>query len=351
MGMTKSIKDLCEQAIRERVFPGCVVGYIRDGETNVLPFGRWRYEAGSPPVQVDSIYDVASLTKAIPTSSIALKLIEDGKLSLDDVVIKYVPELQNEYRNQITVRHLLTYTVVFNTPPGIAKIAIEQPNEVLPRLFAAELMSPPGTKYVYSSGPTILLGLIIERIFRQPLDEIAQKLFFGPLGMEDTSFYPERMDDERIVPTEVDWRGEVRGQAHDEAVWALRKQGRIPGHAGLFSTAGDLLKFAEMLLNEGAAGDQRLLKAETIPLMHTNQLKGLNAETALGWKIDLENMTGGAGSPSQFGMTGFTGCLIVVDPERKAAMVHLSNRLYPKRPESREPIEAFWRSLADLVLG
>ncbi|MDB5178170.1 MAG: hypothetical protein JWN01_113 [Patescibacteria group bacterium] len=242
MSVTAQVEQICERAIRERVFPGCTVGWIRRGKTEVRAFGRLTYEAGAPAVTAETTYDVASITKSIPTSSIILKLLEDGRVALDDQAIAYVPELQNEFRERILIRHLLTYTVIFDLPGGLAKVARETPDQLLERLFTCPLLAPPGERYHYTNSPAILLGLIVERICGRPLDEVAQELFFKPLGMKNTTFHPG-LPAEAVAPTEVDWRGEVRGSVHDEAGWALRESGKPPGHAGLFSTTGDVLKF------------------------------------------------------------------------------------------------------------
>jgi CubicO group peptidase (beta-lactamase class C family) len=346
-----SLRRVAEEAIRNRVFPGTVVGYIRDDESSVVAAGHFTYDAASPQVRPGTVYDVASVTKSIPTASILLKLIEDQKLSLDDQVLDYVPELENDFRGQILVRHLLTYTVIFRILPGFAKVAKERPKELLQRLFQAPLASPPGERFLYTSAPTVIQGLIAERICGQPLDVIAQRMFFDPLAMLHTTFHPQSLDHASVPPTEIDWRGEVWGQPHDEAVWALNQREMVPGHAGLFSPAEDLLRFCQMLLNGGELDGSRIFQPKTIELMHTNQLAGIGESAGVGWKLDWDKFVGTSGSDQKFGMTGFTGCLVLIDPVTKRALIQLSNRNYPRRPETRESIFRVWTRMADLVFG
>lgn len=346
----RKIAAFCEAAIAARTTPGCVVGYVRNGKTCVLPFGGIRYEASAARVNEQTAYDVASITKSIPTSSIILKLAEQGRIRLDDKVTDYLPELENDYRDEILIRHLLTFTVCFDFGKTLASVARENPEGVLDTILKAPLMEPPGMRYVYSNAPSLLLGVIAERTIGQRLDAIAQDWFFEPLGMQRTGFDPSDWPRDDIAPTEVDWRGEVQGTVHDPAAWALMKHGMIPAHAGLFSTAGDLLRFAQMLLNEGEFENKRILEPETVRLMGTNQTPHLAVRAGLGWEIDRKEAQGHNVSAQAFGKTGFTGTSIVIDPQKQAAMVLLSNRTYPQRGE-RETILAFWSGLADIVFG
>lgn len=348
--LDQQIGELCNAAIRDHVFPGCQVGYARSGETQVLPFGRLTYDADAPDVTGLTVYDVASITKSVPTSSIILKLVEEGRLSLDDKAITFLPELANEYREEILIRHLLLFTVVFKLPDTMAEAARTSPDQLLEMIFSAPVTAPPGQKYTYTNAPSLLLGLIAERICQQPLDEIAQVMFFAPLGMSRTTFHAEPLPLGDVAPTALDWRGEVRGRVHDPGAWALFEAGRIPGHAGLFSTAADLLRFAAMLTSEGQLEGQRFFSSKTVRAMHTNQLQGLNEAAGLGWMMSRPETMGTAGSPEVFGRTGFTGTMFLIDPVKKRALVVLSNRTYPRVPESYDAIRSVWRSLADLVL-
>jgi CubicO group peptidase (beta-lactamase class C family) len=345
--MDEHIRQLCDRAISSRVFPGCQVAYVRAGRQSAQAFGRLTYDDKAPDVTNETRYDVASVTKSVPTSSLLLKLIEDGQVGLDDPVIKYIPELSNEYREQILVRHLLTYTVVFDIT-GMAALAKSHPSNLLAELLRSPLKSPPGTSYFYTNAPAILMGMIIEKVTHLNLAAAANRIFIGPLEMNHTTFDATPLANETVAPSEVDDRGEVRGAPHDESTWALRESGHTGGAAGLFSTAGDLLKFAEMLLAEGKPGKEQILRPDTVALMHTNQLAALGEKAGLGWEMGRADILSDKHSPEMFMKTGFTGCLIMIDPEHKAALVHLSNRTYPQR-QDRQPLRDFWRGLIDIV--
>jgi CubicO group peptidase (beta-lactamase class C family) len=346
--MHEQITSVVRNSIKEKVFPGCVFGYSIRGRKEVLPFGRLRYDEAAPDVTENTVYDVASITKSIPTSSLILKLIESGKLRLDDPVIKYLPEIDNEYRGEITIKHLLTYTVIFDLPKGIANLARENPSNVLEVLFTSPLVAPPGEKYYYTNAPAILLGLVAERVAGEKLEAMAQKTFFEPLGMNSTTFHPTNIKD--VAPTEVLGGVEIRGVVHDETARIVEKSGKILGNAGLFSTVGDLMIFADMLLNKGELRSKRFFTADTIASMHENQLTG-DYKTGLGWEMGQEKFMGKKISNEAFGKTGFTGCLILIDMKKEAALVHLSNRTYPSRPDNRDDVNVCRRQLADLVFG
>ncbi len=350
--MDERIAKLCREAIADQTFPGCVVGYIRDGKTAIIPAGRFTYDAGSPEVTAESVYDVASVTKSVPTNAIILRLIEDGQLSLDDKVVTYLPEFQNAYRDQMLVRHLLTYTVVLALHRGLSDMVREGGGKTLMKtLFAAPLQAPPGEQYFYTNAPAIFLGMIAERITGKQLDVLADEMFFEGLGMTRTTFHGEEFGKYDVAPTEKNFRGLVQGQPHDEAAWALRQAGVIAGNAGLFSTTGDLLKFVAMLLNGGEADGRRYFKRSTVEQMSTNQIPQLDTSVGLGWETEWARMAGRPGSDQMFGKTGFTGCAVVVNPVTKTALAYLANRTFPHRPPSRKPIQAFREALMDEVFA
>lgn len=352
MSLDQRLAQVAEAAIRDHVFPGCVVGYIREGHTQVRPFGHLTYEA-TEPVQADTYYDVASVTKSIPTNCLILKLIEDGRLRLEDKVVRYIPELDNTYREDIQLKHLLTYTMVLDLakgPSAQVQEGLDAPG-LWQLLFTSPLKAAPGRLYLYSNAPAVLLGLIAERVGGKPVDELAQEWFFDPLGMERTTFHPEKLARDHVAPTEHDWRGQVHGQVHDEMAWVLRRDGYVAGHAGLFTTAGDLLTFAQMLLAEGEYQGRRYFRPETVRAMYTNQIAALGATTGLGWELGQRRFMGRAASDQTFGKTGFTGSIILIDPVKSAAMVLLSNRIYPQRSATRDAINQVRCQMADIVFA
>ncbi len=348
--MHKEIKGRAERAIQEKVFPGCVIGFVKRGESRaVLPYGAYTYDDGATSVLENTIYDAASITKSIPTASLALMLIDQGKLKLTDKLIEYVPEFRNSDRESVTIRHLLTYTL-----GGYAFSALKHktPEELFETIMTHDFTVHPGTAFLYSNVPAFLLGLVVEKIGESTLENLAQEYFFRPLGMTRTSLLPQYFSRDDIAPTEIEeWRGHVQGSVHDESAYVFTVKGaKVVGHAGLFSTAPDLLNFLEMLLHEGEIGGRKYLSPSIIAQMSTNQIPELNATTGLGWQLQQAWM-GRSASGHTFGKTGFTGTSVCVDVERGVALVILSNRTFPKRPADDSAIYKFRADIADIVFG
>jgi CubicO group peptidase (beta-lactamase class C family) len=254
----------------------------------------------------------------------------------------------------------------------LADVAKQTPDRVLATILSAPLAAPPGEKYVYTNAPSVLLGMIAERVCNATLDVIAGDMFFRPLEMKRTTFHAEGMPTDEVAPTALTPEGEIRGLVHDPSARAIYRAGRMPGHAGLFSTAPDLLRFAEMLLAGGEYSGSRFFAEKTIEAMYENQLTSvepmvpvtsmpsvapvtpmasIGANASFGWSIGAPAVMGTTGSAKMFGKTGFTGTMFLVDPAKNMALVILSNRTYPQTPESYEPMRAFWRRMADLVFG
>jgi CubicO group peptidase (beta-lactamase class C family) len=333
--MMESIRLRAERAIEARVFPGCVIGVITPGAgQEVVAHGSYTYEKNARLVRERTMYDVASMTKSIPTASLALVLAFLGKLSLENEVAEYLPEFQNHYG--ATVSDLLRYSVRGARLSELRDLSAE---EMLAYLFERGFDGPPGVGS-YTNLPALLLGLVIERAMGTTLDVLSSRYFFDPLRMNDTVFYAGAPL-AHAVPTEMDeWRHSVVGETHDESAYLLAKSGRIPGHAGLFSTAPDLMRFAGMLL-EGR--DERALAIAT------------GAEAGLGWQVDQPYFMGAHATHKTFGKTGFTGTSVLIDRQRHVALVILSNRTYPKRPpdaiSENCAINVFRRDIADIVFS
>ncbi|KMQ51000.1 Beta-lactamase [Chitinispirillum alkaliphilum] len=345
--MLEQIRSCLKQAIEEKAFPGAVVGISVNGERSFVSEGRFTYEPDSKKMWRDAIFDCASITKSIPTSALALHLIDHGMLSLSDRLISYVPEYKGCFRENIQIKHLLTHTLEFNF--RLSDYKELSPSEIIETIFSVKLKSAPGENFFYANATSILLGLVIERICAKKLPEIAKEVFFNPLGMNETTFYPDSQN-ENIVPTERDpWRGrEIRGEVHDESAWALRPV-VIAGSAGLFSKAADLLAFSEMLLAGGTDGNRRFFSEKMVRLMQTNQLSGTKGKkTGLGWELDQEYMGRKRGSQT-FGKTGFTGTVIVCDLPRQVSFVLLSNFTWPSRKKDRSQINRIRSQVSDLV--
>lgn len=352
--MEEKIRTRILRAIKEKVFPGCAIGIVkRDGGKLVLPFGNFTYEGGSPAITENSIFDVASITKAIPTSSLALKLIAEGKLSLDDKLIDFIPEFRNRDRGEVLIRHLLTYTLDWDF--HLSSFKNEPADRILERILTADFQTKPGEKLNYANSTSILLGMLVERVLGETLDTLGDKHFFEPLKMDRTTFWPlKRFDKKDIVPTENDgWRDEdIQGEVHDESAYVFMKAGRTVGSAGLFSTAPDLLDFLEMLLNEGKLNGKRYFSPQVINQVYANQLKDLGLYQGLGWELYQPGYMGQHCTEETFGKTGFTGCVVICDISKGVGMVMLSNTTYPKRKPRQEHINLInevRRDIADII--
>ena len=339
-----------QRAITEKVFPGCVVGIVAmNGSREVFTFGNLTYEAESRKVTEETLYDVASITKSIPTASIAHLLIEQGKLRITDKLIDYIPEFRNSDREIVLIKHLLTYTL---DGYGLASLKVKSTPQLIEALMTHDFEKRPGTIFKYSNIPAALLGLVVEKVSGETLDNLANAYFFKPLRMEKTTFFPEHFPLPDIAPTEIDsWRGLVQGVVHDESAYYCKRDGKIVGHAGLFSTAPDILNFLEMLLHGGVLCGKRYFSEETISQFETNQISELADCTGLGWELYQPRYMGKYSGKHTFGKTGFTGTLCVVDRERGVAYVILSNRTFPQRPADSSAINQFRADIGDIILA
>lgn len=344
------IEKIVRQAIEEHIFPGCVVGYSSEGEQTVLPFGNLTYDSFAPKVEEETLYDVASITKSVPTSMLALFLLERKLISLHDPVIRFIPEFVNSFREKVTLFHLLTHTVEFDLQLSLLKDA--SPREILATLFTTNLRKKPGTSFSYVNAASILLGLVVERVSGKKLDTFAEEIYFAPLGMKQTTFSPVDISQDLIAPSEIDaWRGkEIRGVVHDESAYTLRSA-MVPGSAGLFSTVPDLLVFLQMILAGGEWKGKRYLSENLIRAIETNQIPFLEESTGLGWELSQSWYMGQYITPHTFGKTGFTGCHVVCDRKKGTILILLSNSCYPTRPKSKDKINALRRKLSDVVFA
>lgn len=345
--MIDQIRKELQSAIDACVFPGCVAGIYFRNRSHVIALGHLTYDSDSPSVTEETVYDVASITKAIPVSSLALKLLNDHKISASDQLIRFLPQFSGPYREKILIQHLLTQTLSFKFRLSDCKDM--QSSEIMQKILTADFDYPPGTCFSYANATSILLGLVLEHCTGKTLDQAADEYFFKPLGMNRTSFNVSKFDSDIIAPTEIDsWRGKlIRGEVHDESAWVLRP--KIVGSAGLFSTVPDLLNFIRMLIEDGTYGGRRFFDPETILQMYTNQLSGNAQWTGLGWELNQKSFMGRFCSEAAFGKTGFTGCSVVIDPLKKTAIVLLSNHTFPHRRSNRDAINEIRSKLADIV--
>ena len=329
--------DVVERAIADKAFPGATLAVGYKGKVSLHAFGKLSYDAKSPEVNVKTIYDLASLTKVIVTTTLVEKLVEGdfkSPLLLDAPIERYLPEWaagpQPEWRHKVTVRHLMTHTS--GLPPFKEYWRTSKgKDDTLRMIFAEPLEQEPGTKMVYSDLGIILMAEIIERLTGQKLDDLANAYIFGPLKMRETMYRPPKKLWPLIAPTEFDAQFRkrlIQGEVHDENAYAI---GGVSGHAGVFSTAPDLAAFCQMLLNGGVYGHERILRRATIAQFTAPQQLSGGTRT-LGWVVPTENSSSGHYfSPHSFGHTGFTGTSIWIDPDRQVFVVLLTNRVNPTR--------------------
>jgi CubicO group peptidase (beta-lactamase class C family) len=318
--------------LAEGAAPGASVAVGRYGRLVYLKgYGTLDYAADSPPVTPTTIYDLASLTKVIATTTSAMILEETGKLDLDRPVASYVPELSAPDKAGITVRMLLThsggleaYAPLYSAANG----SLRGRAAYLAAINVRPLQYPPGTQTIYSDWDMVLMQAVIERITGMSLDNFADGHIFRQLGMVDTRFRPDTSDRalrQRIAPTAQDSLrgGRLQGTVHDANAWAL---GGVSGHAGLFSTARDLSIFAQFLLDGGTFDHVRILSPQTIARWTSRQSDSVSR--ALGWDTPAPGSSAGRYfSPRSFGHTGFTGTSIWIDPEKGVFVVLLMNRV------------------------
>ncbi len=341
-----SLRTLLDNGVRDSVFPGAiaVVG-DRRGIVTQVSAGRIDWAADAPVPDLNTIWDMASLTKVIGMTTAMMQLTEQGKIVLDAPVQRYLPEWTGKWKDRVTVRHLLTHSAGLPAFKQLWKMTGTADSARM-ILMTTPLDTLPGARMVYSDIGAILLGWIVERVSGQTLDAYLTQHVFAPLGMTDTRYLPPREWLPRIAPTERDpWRGRLlRGEVHDENAFFLE---RPVAHAGLFSSANDLARFARALLNEGTLDGTRIVKPETVRDF-TRVQNVLLSHRALGW--ETPNGTNSAGRQMKrpaYGHTGFTGTSLWIDPANDRFVILLTNRVNPTRENSR--IGPVRTAVADLV--
>src|SRR3954447_963748 len=348
VGMSSSrlaaIERVVERGIKAGGYPGAAGVVGRKGAAVFEQgFGRLSWSNNSTPVDAQStIYDVASLSKVVGTTTAIMILYDEKKIGLDDAVINYIPTFGGGDKDRVTIRQLLTHTSGLPAGRDIWRIA-QTPLEARALVLNTPLEGRPGAQYIYSDLGADVLGMIVEVVAGEPLDKFLTRRVFEPLGMNETMYRPADSLKYRIAPTEVTPpRGyPLQGQVHDENAYAL---GGVAGHAGLFSTAADLSIFAQMMLNGGEYNGVRVLSDTTVSLF-TRRTAGTRA---LGW--DTAEGTGGAGkflNSHAYGHTGYTGTSIWIDPERQMFVLLLTNRVHAAR--ARRPAKVISDVRADLA--
>ena len=349
---SRALDDAVNLAIQQDKLPGAVVVIGHDGHVvHRKAYGNRALVPAREPMTADTIFDIASLTKVVATTPSLMKLFEQGKFRLNDKITKYIPEFQGG-KSDITIRNLFTHfsglapDVPLNEPwtgyqTGIRLAATTPPQ------------GPPGVRFVYSDINFILLGELVHRLSGQSLADYARQNIFLPLGMKDTMFQPPAMLVPRIAPTERVRPGgaPLRGVVHDPTA---RNMGGIAGHAGVFSTADDLARYAQMMLNGGELNGVRLFSPLTIrkftePQSPPDQpiLRGL------GWDIDSP-YSGNRGELfpiGSYGHTGFTGTSLWIDPSTQTYVILLANSVHPTARPAITPLRSAVATIAAASVG
>ena len=340
------IDSAIDEAIGERRLPGAVFHLERDGAVYEQAYGRFSYESDAAAVTPGTVFDAASLSKVLSTAPSVLLLAEEGRIDLDAQLIDYFPECAGGGKDAITIRHLLTHTS--GLAAGLPAKPAWSGDEAAHALACAQAVThAPGSFFRYSDINYILLGQLVRKVSGMPLDVFAQERIFGPLGMRDTGYLPlRRFAAAAIAPTQkiaadagASVHGDVAGNAaggvlqgvvHDPTV---RRIGGVAGSAGVFTTARDVARFARMLLGGGTLDGVRILGPDSVRLLVTVQSPpGIAALRGLGMDIDSPYALRPRGSlypVGSFGHTGFTGCILWIDPGSRSFYVLLSNRVYP----------------------
>ncbi|MEE2637751.1 MAG: exo-beta-N-acetylmuramidase NamZ domain-containing protein [Acidobacteriota bacterium] len=333
------IDTLIDRAIEDKRLPGAVIAVGHGGElVYERAFGARALEPVAEAMTPDTVFDLASLTKVVATTTSVMRLVEDGQLRLRDRVSRFIPEFETQGRDGVTIEHLLTHT------SGLAPdLPLEEEFVGWDTAISRTLVLPPmgraGEQFIYSDLNFILLGEIVQTVSGLPLDQFAREQVFDPLGMTDTRFIPASSLLPRIAPTEacapLAWPcggpGAVmlRGVVHDPTA---RRRGGVAGHAGLFSTVRDLSRFCAMLLGEGRLDGVRVLSPPTVARMtRLSTPDQLVDRRGLGWDIDsrFSSNRGDLFARGSYGHTGFTGTSLWIDPASKTFVVFLSSRVHP----------------------
>lgn len=343
-GLSATALIRAEEAVRNEIgrgsFPGASIAVGRWGHV-VLEEGLGRTGHGEGPVDPDrTVYDLASLSKVVGTTTAVMLLVEDGRMSLDDPVQAYLPEFAGSGKERVTIRHLLTHT---SGLPAWAQLSAATPQDGLLRLMRVPLEHAPGMHVEYSDVGFVVLFAAAERAAGEPLYRLLDRRVFGPLEMASTS-YAMGEGCLRCAGTSRSRGLAYRGRVHDPI---SRELGGIAGNAGLFSTAHDMARFAAMIANGGELDGVRVLRQSTIRTF--SQRQPGSGTRALGWDTPDARGRGAAGSrvsDRSFGHTGFTGTSIWIDPERGTWVVLLANRTYEDGPNR---MQALRRTVHDRV--
>ncbi len=329
----ETARAILDQAIAERVFPGCAYGVIAQGAVVACEgLGQFTHESDAPRVEADTVFDVASLTKVVATTTMAMLLCERGRLDLEMPLGEVLPgfvvgRADTQWARAVTLRHLLAHN---SGLPGYRPLFREARNaaEILRACLAMPLEAAPGERAEYSDHGFILLGKALEVLTQNRLDRWTQREIFAPLGMRSTEFCPPRAKRSAIPPTEIDRtlrQRIIQGEVQDEHAYRM---GGVAGHAGLFSSVPDMLRFSAAMLDPSQSG---IVQRQTLDLFSRRQPPA-GSSRALGWDTPSAPSSSGTHfSASSIGHLGYSGCSLWLDREAQTGIVLLTNRTWPDR--------------------
>ena len=339
------IDEAVTAEIAKKQLPGAVVLVGRQGKIVYRKaFGNRALEPSVEAMTTDTVFDLASLTKVVATATSVMILVERGKIRLGDPVSRYIPEFGEMGKKNITVEQLLTHRSGL-IPDNAIEDYHQGAEKAWENIWKLAPIAEVGSKFIYSDVNFEVLGELVKRISGKPLNEFAAENIYRPLGMKDTGFLPAKNLQSRIAPTEKFYEAErsssneiKRGIVHDPRSYLL---GGVAGHAGLFSTADDLARYCQMILNGGSLGDARILSQMGVARMTEGRASGGNASDGnvrgLGWDIftGFSAPRGDLFPVGGFGHTGYTGTGLWLDPNSQTFVVFLSNRVHPKLDQKK----------------
>lgn len=321
------IDDVVAEALSQQKMPGCVVCIGRHGKIVFLKaYGQRQLKPEPLPMTVDTVFDMASITKPMATATSIMQLVERGKLRLGDKVASLIPEFAVNDKDSITIRDLLIHQSGLLPDNPLADYQ-DGPDEAMRRIYDLKLQAPTGSKFIYSDVNYILLGEIVRRVSGKSVHEFSRENLFQPLGMAETGYLPAESLRKRAAPTEERDGHWMQGEVHDPRAFKL---GGVAGHAGLFSTSQDIAIYAQMMLNGGEYNGARVLSPQTIATMTQGErvssgIRGLGWDKRSGYSINRGELL----SEKAFGHGGFTGTVLWIDPGLDLFYIFLSNRVHP----------------------
>jgi len=356
----QQIDRVVMQAIEQGETAGAVVFLVhRDRLLYSRAFGDRLQQPQRQPMTIDTLFDLASLTKPVATSSAIMRLIEEGQLRVSDPVTRYWPAFAAEGKDKVTLEHLLLHTSGLIADNPLTDYA-EGSDQAWERIARLKLLDPPGERFRYSDVGYLVLGRVVELVSGQPLDTFCRKQLWEPLGMKDTDYHLTEEQKRRTAATGRRHNRILQGEVHDPRAAML---GGVAGHAGLFSTAQDLARFCRMLLRGGELEGRRLFREQTIRVWTTPRKVPIGKASmdppiaglrTYGWDVDTAySAPRGELFPKDrsYGHTGFTGTSLWLDPATQTAVIVLTNRLHPDEKGNVTPLRRKLGTLAAQAVG